>query len=97
MPGPSRPARPARCSAEARLILLHGEGVDAATGVVVRDAGRAAVDHGFHAFDGERGFGDVGADDDLWLLAGRDGGVLILRREFAMQRHDATAACKARP
>ena len=74
--------------------FLHGERVDAAPRVVVRDARRAAVDDGLHSLDGQGGFGDVGADDDLRLLTGRDGGVLILRREFTMQRHHAAAACK---
>ena len=77
--------------------FLHGERVDAATGVVVGDAGRAAVDDGFDTFDGEGGFGDVGADDDFGLLTGCDGGVLVLRREFAMQWHDAATSGKGAP
>ena len=77
--------------------LLHGQGVDAAARVVAGHAGEARIDHGADAFDGQRGFGDVGADDDLRLLAGRDGGVLVLRRQFAVQGDDAPAAGEAAP
>ena len=92
-PGAVRPARPARWSAEARLIFFDEEGVDAPVGVEAGDAGLAGVDDEADAVDGEAGFGDVGADDHLALaVVAGDGGVLVGGGEFAVKREDDPAA-----
>ena len=57
--------------------------------LVARHAREPAVDHDAHALDGERGFGDRGGEHDL-APAGRrrrDGAVLGLRVERAVERH----------
>lgn len=69
--------------------FLDGEGVDAAALVVGGDAGEAGVDDGVDAFDGEGGFGDVGADDDAAGIAGLEGLVLLVWGEFAVEWEDA--------
>ena len=66
--------------------LFDEERVDPAMGIEPRHARQAAVDDDAHAVDGQRGFGDVGRDDDFSLLARRDGGVLLGGRKFAVQR-----------
>ena len=91
-PGAVRPARPARWSAEARLIFSIEQRVDAAIRIVARDARQAAVDHQPDAVDGQRGLGDVGGDDDLALVVAGHGGVLVARRQFAVQREQDEAA-----
>ena len=67
--------------------LFDEQRVDAPVRVETGDARDAGVDDQAHAVDGQRGLGDVGADDDL-PLAGitRDGGVLFGGREFAVER-----------
>ena len=60
--------------------------------VVARHAGEAAVDDGRHAVDGERGFRDIGRDDDLARVVARHGPILRIRRQLAVQRqHQAIA------
>ena len=54
--------------------------VDASVGIVARNARQAAVDHQAHAVDGERGFRNVGRDDDLAPVVLRHCRVLITRR-----------------
>src|ERR1044072_3605102 len=61
------------------------QGVDAAIRIVTGNSRQAAVDHETHAVNGERSFGDIGGDHDLAPVIARDGGVLILRRELAVQ------------
>ena len=70
-PGPSRPARPLRCSAEARLI-----GTVTSRLIPVRAEKRCAplqpaVDHRRDALDGQAGLGDVGREHDPTRAPGR--------------------------
>ncbi len=67
--------------------LFDEQRVDAAIGIEPGDARLAGVDDEAHAVDGERGFGDVGADDDFPLARiTRHGGVLVGGRQFAVER-----------
>ena len=75
-----------------RADLLDQERVDAAVRIVTRHAGEAAVDDGRHAVDGERGFRDIGRDDDLARVVARHRAVLRLRRQLAVQRQDEEIA-----
>ena len=87
-PSRTRPARPARCVAEARLMFavfrvgspLHGEWP--------ARAHEAAVDHRGDPVDRERALGDVGRQDQLALGAARERAVLLLRRQVAVQQHE---------
>src|SRR5205814_893352 len=62
--------------------------VDAAMGVVPGDASETGVDDEADAVDGERGFGDVGGDDDFGFVVPGDGGVLVVGRKVAVKRED---------
>ena len=64
--------------------------------IVARNARQAAVNHEPHAVNRDAGFGDVRGDDDLGLVVTRDGGVLIARRKFAVQRQHEVAARRRR-
>ena len=64
------------------------ESVEAAGRVVARVAGQAAVDHGRHALDGQRGLGDVGRQHDLASVAGPNRRLLLLEREGTVERQD---------
>jgi hypothetical protein len=68
--------------------VLDQEGIDAAPGVEAGDAGEAGIDDEPDAVDGEGGFGDVGGDDDFLLVVAGDGGVLIVRGQFAVEREE---------
>ncbi len=59
--------------------------VHAAGRVVADHAGKPAVDHHAHPFDGQARFGDVGGQDDLPLPAGQDRLFLFGKREIAIQ------------
>src|SRR5436309_9534371 len=89
---------------------LKLELVEAAARVVAGDAREAAVDDGGDAVDGERGFGDVGGEDDFaarrWLqgeglLVGGEGAVegenedIVLAREGFEAVHGATDLLRA--
>ena len=76
--------------------LFDEQRVDAAIRIVARNARQAAVDHQAHAVDGERGFRDVGGDDDLAPVVPRHRRVLIARRQFAVQRKHDELADRAR-
>jgi hypothetical protein len=67
---------------------LDQQGVEPARGVVAGDTGQATIDDQPDAVDGEGCFGDVGGDNDLRAVVTGDGGVLIVRREFAVQREE---------
>ncbi len=75
-PGAVRPARPARWSALDCEIFSIEQRVDAAIGVVTRNAREAAVNHQPHAINRQRSFGDVRGHDDFALFVTRHGGVL---------------------
>ena len=80
-------ARAARALVGVRLRdLFNQQRVDAAVGVVAGNARQAAINHQPHAVNRERRFGDVGGDDDLALVVTRHRGVLLARRQFAVQR-----------
>ena len=87
-PGAVRPARPARWSADARLICSMSSVLMPRYGSKRAIRAEPAVDHDAHAVDGQRGFGDVGGDDDLAPLVARHGGVLVGDGQFAVQRQD---------
>jgi hypothetical protein len=89
-----RPARPARWVAEAREILLDGEGGDAGPRVVRGQADQAAVDHGDDAVDRHRGLGDVGGEDQLGARTWLYGQVLLVGRELAVERADVEAGAR---
>src|SRR5213076_3248497 len=56
-------------------------------GRVAREADEAAVHHDSNSGDGDARFGDVGREDDLTSLCGREGPVLLLRGEIPVERH----------
>ena len=85
-PGAVRPARPARWSAMAWLIFSISSVLMPRYGIVTRNARQPAVNHQPHAVNGERRLGDVGGHDDFALVVARHGGVLVARRQFAVQR-----------
>ena len=70
MPGPWRPARPARCVAEAWEIRVEVQAIHAAIGIKGGNACEAGVDDGSNAVDGERSLGDVGGEDDFSFAVG---------------------------
>ncbi len=72
------------------------ERVDAAIRIVTRNARQSAVNHQPDPIDGEGRFGDIGGNDDLALLVARDGGILVARGKFAVQRKQDEAAGFAR-
>ena len=96
-PGPVRPARPARCSAESapmRSVSRRSRPCPGRSGARVEPG----VHHRGDALDGERGLGDVGGQDDLAVAAGRPGRVLLVGRQRAVERqhpHPALAAADA--
>ena len=71
--------------------LREGEGWNAGPGVVAGFAGEPAVDHRDDVFDGDRGFGDVRAEDELGSGAGRHGAILFFGREVSVQLHELEA------
>ena len=97
-PEPPAQARRSAAGAPGALVgrgaadLLDQQGVDAAIRIVARNARQAAVDHTPDAVNGQRGLGDVGGDDDLALIVAGHGGVLVARRQFAVQREQDEAA-----
>ncbi len=72
--------------------LFDEQGVESAPRIETRDAGEAAVDHRADAVDGERGFGDVGGDDDFRAVVAGDGGVLVAGLQFAVEREEQVTA-----
>ena len=95
VPQPIADAGLGAAGAAAALIgggARHPHGLEprqADVGLVARHAREPAVDHDAHALDGERGLGDRGGEHDL-APAGRrrrDGAVLGLRVERAVERH----------
>ena len=89
-PGPSRPARPARCSAEARLIGTVTSRLMPVRAEKRLAALQAAVDHDRDALDGQAGLGDVGGQHDPAAAARRRSDRRILRRlrQIAVERQD---------
>ena len=83
-PGPRRPARPARWSADARLQLIVCRPLIPVRGRV-EPCVRGAVDDGGNAVDREGGFGDVRRKNDSALGPGDEGGVLLSRRQAAVK------------
>ena len=65
---------------------LNAQRADAERCVVAGDASQTAVHDKANAFNGDRGFGDVGGDNDL--AAGRwlEDAVLLLGWQFAVER-----------
>src|ERR1035437_5161439 len=100
LPRPEAAAKARRRAASPAGALVRGgpaylfnqERVDAAIGIVARDAGQAAVNHTPDAVDGQRSLGDVGGDDDLALVVARHCGVLLARREVSVQGEPQKAA-----
>jgi len=64
---------------------LDEKRVNAAFGVVARDARQPAINHVADAINGDRGFRDVGGDDHLAEGTGRESKVLLLGRQVAVQ------------
>ncbi len=60
--------------------------VDPAVRIEARHPREPAIDHGRHPVDGERGLRDVGRDDDLARLRPGHRAVLLIRRQFPVQR-----------
>ena len=60
--------------------------IDPAARIEARDPRQAAVDHDPHAFDREGSFRDVGRDDRFALFVTGECGVLLRRRQFAVER-----------
>ena len=88
-----------RTTGTARTLLGRGlrngldhQRVDPAQGIEASDAGQAGVDDRTHPRNGQRGFGDIGRDDDLAPRAGADGAVLFFRGQFTVEREDVHAA-----
>ena len=79
--GAARPLVGAR-----RGDFLDEQRVDATVRVEARLPREPAIDHRRHAVDGERGFRDIGRDDDLARLCTRHRAVLLLRRQFPVER-----------
>ena len=71
--------------------VLDQQGVDAAPGIEARDAREAGIDHEPDAVDGQRSFRDVGGHDDFPAVVAGDGGVLVVGRQFAVQRQEQRA------
>ena len=97
-PSATRPARPARWSAEACAMLTHVEPGEAAVGVVARFARESAVDHHAHAGQGHAGFGDIGGEHDAAMaVADRAAARAIAARPGARRAGSARRhACPAR-
>ncbi len=72
--------------------LLDQQRVDAAVRIETRHARQAAIHDHRHAVDGQRGFGDVGRHDDLARVVAGDGAVLLIGRQFAVERKTDEAA-----
>ena len=97
---PEPPAQPRRSAAGApgALVgrgpadLLDQQGVDAPIRIIARNARQPAVNHTPDAVNGQRGLGDVGGDHDLALIVTCHGGILVARRQFAVQREQDEAA-----
>ena len=87
-PQPETQARSGPAGAPGALIgrgladLLDQQGVDAAVGIVTRQASQAAVDDAAHPVDRQGGLGDIGRNDHLAFLVARHGGVLFPGRQF---------------
>ena len=64
------------------------QGVDAAARIEPRDARQAAVDDDPDAVDRERSFRHVRRDDGPAFLIMGERGVLLRRRQFAVERQD---------
>ena len=64
---------------------FRAERVEAGARVTAQDTSEAAVDHGAHAIDRDRGLRDVGRDDDLAAPARANGAVLLFGRQLAVQ------------
>ena len=65
--------------------------VDAAPGIEARHAREAGVDHEADAVDGQRGFRNIGGDDDFPPVVAGDGGVLVVGRQFAVEWEEERA------
>ena len=98
-PSATRPARPARWSAEACAIVDHVQPREAAVGVVARLARQAAVDHHAHAGQGHAGFGDVGRQHDAAAAVGigLQHARLLLDRQLAVQRQHVDVGASTSP
>ena len=90
-PEPHAHARRGAASASGTLVgtrlrnIFDHQRVDPAIGVEARDAREAAINHQPHAVDGQRRFRHIRRHDDLALRITRHGGVLVVRRQFAVQ------------
>ena len=89
-----------RCGASgpARALVGGGtgnfpdqKGVDATAGIEGGRAGEAGVDHGADAGDGERGFRDVGGDNDPGFFRRTDRAFLVGGREGGVKRENIVA------
>ena len=92
LPGAVRPARPARCAAEACEMRTVTSRSMPVPGSNSERRARPGVDHHAHAFDGEAGLGDVGGEDQL-APAGRRG----VRAPGAAHRGSSRRTAHARP
>ena len=73
--------------------FFYKQRVDTAIRVIAGNTRQAAVEHQAHTIDGERGFRDVGGDDDFAPVIAGHRCVLIPGLQFAMQRkHDKLRA-----
>ena len=64
------------------------QALDARARIVTADAGETGINHVADAGNGQRGFGDVGGDDDLAARGGGEDPLLIARAEPAEERDD---------
>ncbi len=93
-PKPQAMARRGSSGAAGALIggsaadFFDEQGVDAAARIEPRDARQAAVDHDLDSIDRERSFGHVRRDDGPAFLIMGERGVLLRRRQFAVERQD---------
>ena len=91
--GPEPVAGARRGASGAAFALLGGgpadgleeERADAALGVVARDPRQPAIHHVANAVDGDRGLRDIRGDDHLAQGIRREGEVLLLGRQVAVQ------------
>ena len=72
------------------------ERVDAPVGIMTGDAGQPGIDDERDAIDRQRGFGDIGRNDDLASAPAIHGLVLLGSGKLAMQRKNRAAATKPR-
>jgi len=67
---------------------LDHEDVEASPGFEAIDPRQAGIDDVPYAFDGDRGFGDVGGDDHLSVGMGCEGFILLARGQLGVEREE---------